>query len=241
VRRAIHPSAIAGKNPFHQLAHMVGRWMTQEVTKMTEAEWLGCTKPDEMAVLLEKKVSDRKWWLCGCALFRRSWHRLNEETRKAVQITEALADEMGQASSRGSHECVSIEQAWEEAEVDWDKHVFNSPFFFAFLCLDFDTQQYTDKQRAIEEWKQAQLIRDLVGPLPFRAKARDEAWLAWNNGTVAKLAETTYAERSFDVMPILADALSDAGCTDSEILDHCRRPAEHILGCWVLDFLLGRA
>ncbi len=69
--------------------------------------------------------------------------------------------------------------------------------------------------------------------------AFDAAWLAWNGGTVQKVAQSIYDERAFDRMPILADALEEAGCTNQDILGHCRQPREHVRGCWVVDLLLG--
>src|SRR5439155_24569283 len=61
-----------------------------------------------------------------------------------------------------------------------------------------------------------------------------------NDGTVVKLAQGIYDDRAFARLPILADALEEAGCMDTEILDHCRRAREHVRGCWVLDLLLGK-
>jgi hypothetical protein len=66
-------------------------------------------------------------------------------------------------------------------------------------------------------------------------------WLAWNENTVPRLAQTIYDERAFDRLPILADALEEAGCTDTAILDHCRQPGEHYRGCWAVDLLLGKS
>ena len=48
-----------------------------------------------------------------------------------------------------------------------------------------------------------------------------------------------YEDRAFD-MPILGDALEDAGCTNAAILKHCRSGAEHVRGCWCLDLILGK-
>jgi hypothetical protein len=62
----------------------------------------------------------------------------------------------------------------------------------------------------------------------------------WNDGAVVKLAESIYTERAFDRLPILADALEDAGCTDAAVLDHCRGPGPHVRGCWVVDLVLGK-
>jgi len=63
---------------------------------------------------------------------------------------------------------------------------------------------------------------------------------AWLTGTVTSLAQAIYDERAFDRLPILADALEDAGCTNQDILAHCRQPGEHCRGCWALDLVLGR-
>jgi hypothetical protein len=86
---------------------------------------------------------------------------------------------------------------------------------------------------------QADLLRDVFNP--FHPGVIDTSWLAWNDGTVAKLAHSIYAERAFDRMPILADALEDAGCLDAEVLGHCRQPGPHVRGCWLVDLLTGRS
>ena len=48
-------------------------------------------------------------------------------------------------------------------------------------------------------------------------------------------------DRAFDRLPVLADALQDAGCDNADILTHCRSGGEHVRGCWVLDLLLGKS
>jgi hypothetical protein len=89
-----------------------------------------------------------------------------------------------------------------------------------------------------EERFQLRLLKDIFAN-PFRPSILDRAWLAWNNGTIAKLAATIYDERRFELMPILADALEDAGCHDSEMLGHCRG-MPHVRGCWLIDLILGK-
>jgi hypothetical protein len=61
---------------------------------------------------------------------------------------------------------------------------------------------------------------------------------AWLTSDVVSLAQAIYDGRTFDVLPVLGDALEDAGCTAADILDHCRRPGVHVRGCWLLDQLL---
>lgn len=65
-------------------------------------------------------------------------------------------------------------------------------------------------------------------------------WLTWNDHTVPRLAERIYWLRSYDELPMLADALEEAGCDHVGILGHLREPGEHMRGCWVLDLLLGK-
>jgi hypothetical protein len=93
-----------------------------------------------------------------------------------------------------------------------------------------------EKERGI----QAAFLHDLFGALLHRV-GLDLSWLAWNNGIVVKIAQGIYDDRAFDRLPILADALEEAGCTNADILNHCRQPGEHVRGCWVVDLLLGKS
>ena len=83
---------------------------------------------------------------------------------------------------------------------------------------------------------QADLLRDIFGN-PFRPVALDPAWLT---SDVVALARGMYESRDFSAMPILADALQDAGCDNPDVLDHCRGAGPHVRGCWVVDLLLGK-
>jgi hypothetical protein len=73
---------------------------------------------------------------------------------------------------------------------------------------------------------------------PFRRTSVDPRA---RTGTVVSLAHSIYEARAFDRLPILADALEEAGCTDAEILTHCRGPGPHVRGCWVVDLILGKS
>jgi hypothetical protein len=63
---------------------------------------------------------------------------------------------------------------------------------------------------------------------------------AWQTPAVLALAQTIYDERSFDLMPILADALEEADCTNTDLLAHCQGPGPHARGCWSVDLILGK-
>jgi hypothetical protein len=69
----------------------------------------------------------------------------------------------------------------------------------------------------------------------------DSSWLRWNDGTVLKIAHGIVDERAFGRLPILHDALIDAGCDNQHVLDHLREPGEHTTCCWVVDLLLEKA
>jgi hypothetical protein len=98
-----------------------------------------------------------------------------------------------------------------------------------------------------EEQRQASFLRDLFGD-PFRpSPALPPAVLAWNDGTVRRLAQAIYEDRRMPEgllgagrLAILADALLDAGCEDEGLIGHCREPGPHVRGCWAVDLILGR-
>ncbi len=97
---------------------------------------------------------------------------------------------------------------------------------------------YTEhsKGRAAEHAEQLRLARDIFGN-PFRPIAFDPAW---RTGDTAGIAARMYDSRDFAAMPVLADALEEAGCTNSDVLLHCREPSIHVRGCWVVDSVLGK-
>ncbi len=63
---------------------------------------------------------------------------------------------------------------------------------------------------------------------------------AWRTLTAVAIATGTYADRAFDRLPVLADALEDAGCDAAELLAHLRGPGPHARDCWALDAVLGK-
>jgi hypothetical protein len=87
---------------------------------------------------------------------------------------------------------------------------------------------------------QCDLLREIFGN-PFQPTFCHPKWLTWEGGTVVRLAKQIYQEYDFASLPVLADALEEAGCIDPNILGHCRRPGEHARGCWAVDLLLGKS
>jgi hypothetical protein len=96
-----------------------------------------------------------------------------------------------------------------------------------------------------EHWH-CKLFRDLFNP--FRPVSLAPAILTWQDATVVRLVQAAYDERQMPEgtldngrLAVLADALEEAGCTDQDILGHCRSGGEHVRGCWVVDLLLGKS
>jgi hypothetical protein len=102
----------------------------------------------------------------------------------------------------------------------------------------FDRALYEGLEDARQE--QVHYLRCVFGN-PFQPAVIEPAWLTASGDTIQKVATAIYEERRFGDLPILADALEEAGCTDTEILGHCRHDWEHFRGCRVLDAILGKA
>jgi hypothetical protein len=111
----------------------------------------------------------------------------------------------------------------------------DNPMVAATSCLSALKQ--FDLELEIAPMNLGLVVRELGGN-PFRPVTLNPSWLT---STVLSLANSIYAERAFERMPILADALQDAGCDNEDILNHCRQSGVHIRGCFVVDLLLGKS
>jgi hypothetical protein len=214
---------------------------------MTEAEWLVAPEAAEMLWFLGKKAGVRKRRLFACASVRRIWHLLDDpRSRRAVEVAEAFADGIADKNTAKRVRSEASAAARLTSKGIW------SPADAAAICVNQTVEDISTAARAAiaaskvgiplssERKAQAALVRDIFGN-PFRPPHLDPAWLAWNDSTVVKLAQVVYDDRAFDRLPVLADALEEAGCNDANILDHCRQPGEHVRGCWIVDLLLGKS
>jgi hypothetical protein len=104
------------------------------------------------------------------------------------------------------------------------------------LDADENSLTYTGLVYAAESAVHCDIIRDIFGN-PFRSVPFAPEW---RTPTVLAMARQMYESRDFSPMPILADALQDAGCGSDDILIHCRRPGPHVRGCWVVDAVLSK-
>jgi hypothetical protein len=119
----------------------------------------------------------------------------------------------------------------------------------AYLAAEAEAERVLDKVRqdgeaTLDAWNRqlallAACVRDII-PNPIRrSPLLPPTVLAWNDGAVVRIARGILEERAFDRLPILADALLDAGCNDEVLIAHCHSHGPHHLGCWALDQILG--
>jgi hypothetical protein len=203
---------------------------------------------------LQGNVSDRKLRLFACACCRRAWTSLpcGEHGRQAVVIAEKYADQ-SVTPEQLDLACRTVElncslylgepiydPSWWAGQHLIQEAVRRCAWYAAYWAafgVTGNNNQEPEEVLAREEPPQTFLLRDIIGPLPFRPILFDSAWPPT---TLKKLAECIYDSRAFDRLPILADALEEAGCTNADIVGHCRNGLEHVRGCWVIDLLLGK-
>lgn len=207
---------------------------------MEEQEWLTCTDPRKMLAFLRSRASDRKLRLfaCGFCLRVNEVHEDND-CRDTVQVVERFADGLAGPKELEAA-CHSARRVW--ATSSWEgmlaAEAAESDAWRAARGVQ-SALEMDDIPRSLWDL-QVDILRDIFGPLPFRSVTIDPPLLTWLDGTITKLAESIYREWAFDRLPVLADALEEAGCTDATILTHCRQPGGHVRGCWLVDLVLGR-
>ncbi len=193
---------------------------------MTEADWLAATDPSPMLAFLRDNAYDlnRKLRLFACACARFRWAPLPDaRSRNLLDLAERYAD--GEAA---------------DAELTQARRVG----YCMGLVWTVNPSARVAAERVIgaaglpRPAPAAALLRDLFGNLFHPPPPFDPAWLAWNRGTAAKVARGIYEERAFGRLPLLADAMEDAGCSDAALLGHLRGPGPHVRGCWAVDSLL---
>jgi hypothetical protein len=202
---------------------------------MTEEEWLSANDPPLMLDLLKAKASKRKLVLfCAecCAISRRhrSAGRKVEEDWADVECIVRLAD--------GADNLEEVRRRWGRWHFGGDGSPPEVPFEW---CSGFAQRSLLEARARSRPTvptvgELVRLFHEVFGN-PFRPVAVDPSWLTTD---VRLLADGIYEERAFDRLPILADALMDAGCANDALLGHLRSDGPHVRGCWALDLLLGK-
>jgi hypothetical protein len=234
---------------------------------VTEEKWLAENHNPELLLLgFPAKEDRRKFQLLGCEFLRRGFQFLDMPSRECTELVERVAE--GQASERAAHECLERMDVGRGRGnlVDFDSRkvigylvrLVNPPLAlmelasevadavgaFAGGWVHYHRERLTDEQgkerfvtaKFAEKRTQTTLIRCVFGN-PFRPVAFDPRW---RTEDVRGLARGIFEDRAFDRLPLLADALMDAGCDDEQLLNHCRSEGPHVRGCWVVDLVLGK-
>lgn len=221
---------------------------------MNEKRWDGTrTESHYMTVLLRgrgfprTKAGRRKLRLFAVGCCRAAWPLLGEPClRSAVEVAERFADdqatkgELAAAAGRVDDEWFAGRTPDVNTLAEWGAASYAAEsclpgaYDAAFGMTALGPQPLGTA--SVANALQCDLLRCVFGN-PFRKPAFNKKW---RTETVAALATGIYEERAFDRLPILADALEDAGCDEPAMLTHLRGPGPHCRGCWVVDLALGK-
>lgn len=228
---------------------------------MTDQEWLASRDLHRMLRFLEGRTSPRKFRLFAAACCRFIWEAIREDrSRQVVELVELHADQMlPREVFSAAHETASVialrvatdaNRAVREATKD-------VPFTAAMSTFEYVGSTAADKLVAASDrvksgaisWQAAKSIylpqvyahlADVLRDIVPNPNADPSVSASWKTDDVIAIAKRIYQQYRFEDVPILADALEEAGCDDEKILDHCRTEDTHVRGCWVVDLVLGK-
>jgi hypothetical protein len=224
---------------------------------MTEADWLNCDDPRPMLEFLNPQADERRLRLFAVACCRRVWDLLTDRrSRGAIETAERYADraetdrELTEAREKAYHAYANALTTQDHAPYAAMSAALEQPLQAALRAATYTARAAGQRAapsehvqdvtchnaKVAERRAQASMLRHIMGN-PFRPVAVSLSWLTWNQGTVPRLGRAIYETRRFEDLPVLADALEEAGCDHQEVLAHCREGGEHLRGCWVLELL----
>jgi hypothetical protein len=225
----------------------------------TEERWLAadsffgmwyCLRDD--LKMPRTKNGRRRLRLYACASCRRLWHLFpDERPRRLVEVAERFADgQAGKEELAAAYDAVTplTLGSYDEGDPGMRQRMLaraaqatakGDTWMAAhggYSALCGVTGLHTPEN---EQTRPACLLFLEVFGNPFRPATLSPALKRWRDGTLPKMAQAIYDEGVFDRVPILADALEDAGGDDAALLEHCRSRDDHYRGCWAIDLLRG--
>ena len=245
-------------------------WVRED-RPLDESGWTNEFRMTFVVDYLEQHANERKLRLFASACCRRVWDLLSvPAAQRIVELSDALADGAdASAELRALHESsdfVELDALAQEDAPRADVRISACGLdalrcarslaardgFDLYLIVQNTSRDLT-KDFVRSSWNyqigrspgpdaaefafKERLLHDIFGN-PFRPVSFNPAW---RTDTAVSLARTMYDSREFGAMPILADALQDAGCEDEQVLHHCRDANQvHVRGCWVCDLVLGK-
>ncbi len=209
------------------------------------------------------KVGRRKLRLFACGCCRLIWPYIADTRLKsAIEVTERFADGQATAAELKASRTTAdlVDGSWDvrdddpnaqahtvAALVNWATEAKPYSAAVGVTLYPLPSAGYRGSRQEADSLL-CDLLRDIFGN-PFRPVAFSPEW---RSDTAVSLAKHMYESRDFSAMPILADALQDAGCDNEDVLNHCRdeKPLggmgaippcnPHVRGCWVVDLVLGK-
>jgi hypothetical protein len=184
--------------------------------------------PRQLAVV-QDYASVRKLRLMAAVLTRIGQTQPeHDEAKRCDDLIEAVAD---------------APRTWEEIGADLESRPGN--WWFTQILFP------PDDRRSVAMALRKLVAMSPIAPIPFIIDLMHEVIgnpflpvvfsSKWRTSTAIAIARGIYESRDFGAMPILADALQDAGCDCDDVLAHCRDPQRvHVRGCWVVDLVLGK-
>ncbi|AMV27216.1 hypothetical protein VT84_22635 [Gemmata sp. SH-PL17] len=224
---------------------------------MNELEWLACEIPEMLVREYRVAPSARKQQLLAIACCRRISHRLTPWpiAARALDVAERFAEGTASAEEMTAELPAFLEERNRAvrnlgranpleplrclfSSLEPSRYLFPELVGGEFSGAPKSVRRVVAKKERREEFRaQSALLRDIFGS-PFRSIVFAPEW---RTDTVVLLSRGMYESRDFSAMPILADALQEAGCDNEDVLNHCRDVAQvHVRGCWVLDHILGK-
>jgi hypothetical protein len=216
---------------------------------MTPEEWATCTDPRKvLAFLLKHGASERKLRLFAVACCRGTGPPVHQDDVRGTEVEERLwrALRLAEQFADGSPEATAADLFMAYVTTDF-RFELPGPLVLAYhatadtsawdaafgtvRCLD---DSYWEED---ETYYGTACLRDIFGN-PCRPATFDPPW---RTETAVSLERQMYENRNFSLMPIMGDALADAGCPDGDVLEHCRGQGPHVRGCHVVDLVLNRS
>jgi carbon storage regulator CsrA len=216
------------------------------------ASWIRGTDPSQLLALLPATTSARKLRLFAVACARRVEGVWNQGTRLDVlDLVERFADglpclELTSAVRRltvllgevlyRDHLGPSVSAARGAALPDASQAAARASWDAVNAC---GHALADDKDEEAARRAQVYLLHCIFGN-PWEPIEVGRDVLAWHDGLIVSAARRIYESRDFTELPVLADMLEDAGCSDARMLDHCHGPGPHARGCFVVDLILAK-
>lgn len=216
---------------------------------MTEAEWLAC---DQLSPMLDFVVDNalrrhlRSWlfgdrqrklrlYLCACWRIEGAggYEPLVEIAERYAEGS-ASREELGRARKQALDLWLRWRPWWRYGLYEPYARVVLSPWSLSGTNVHRLAASGYIRLLGLEQ-RSVRMLREIFHP--FR-DGRDPR--IWRTRLVRQLAQGIIEEQAYDRMGILADALEDDGCSDDQLLAHCREPGKHVRGCWALDYVMGR-